>query len=96
MALQARAVQAVAALEVADAALGAGAVARAAFAGAAGPGFVAAGELDLLVGEVGECVLGRAGQEAAVADDLVGPDPGPVELRGGLGQQPVLGRVPGA
>src|SRR5215207_6356918 len=73
MALQARAAQAVAALEVADAALGAGPVARAAFAGAPGAGFVAAGELDLLVGEVGECVLGRAGQEAAVANDLAGP-----------------------
>src|SRR5687767_601312 len=92
MALQAGAAQAGAALEVADAALGAGAVARG-VCGCAVAGLVAAGELDLLVGEVGGCVLGRAGQEASVGDDLAGPHPGAVELGGGLGQQPALGRV---
>ena len=79
MALQAGAAQAVAALEVADAALGAGAVARAAFAGPARPRLVAAGELDLLVGQVGKRGLGRAGQEAAVGDDLPRAEPSPVE-----------------
>ena len=69
------------------------AVARAALAGAPRAGLVASGELDLLAAEVGERVLGRADQEAAVADDLAGPDPGAVEFCCGLGQQPVLGRV---
>jgi hypothetical protein len=80
MALESGAAQAVAPLEVADAALDAGAVAGSALAGAPRAGLMAAGELDLAVGEVGARVLGWAGQEAAVGDDLAGSDPGPVEL----------------
>ena len=66
-------------------ALDAGAVAGSAFAGASGAGLVAAGELDLLVGQVGERFLGRAGQESTVADDLAEADAGAVEFGGGLG-----------
>jgi len=71
---------------VADATFDAGAVARSAFAGASGAGFVATGELDLLVGQRGERVFGRTWHEAAVEDDFAQPDAGAVKLTGGLGQ----------
>jgi hypothetical protein len=63
MALQPQAAQPVAALEVTDAALDAGSVAGSTLAGSAGAWLVASGELDLLVGEVGERVFGRAGMK---------------------------------
>jgi hypothetical protein len=47
---------------------------------------VAAGDLDLLLDELGERVFGRAGLETAVADDLSERDPGVFELARGLGQ----------
>src|SRR5712691_11468741 len=78
---------------MADAALDAGSVAGSALAGSARSGLVVAGELELLVGEVGECVFGRAGLEAAVADDLSRADAGMFELAGGLREQPVLARI---
>jgi len=86
--------QAVAAFEVTDAAFDPGAVAGSAFAGASAAGFVATGELDLPVGQLGERLEGRAGLKAAVEDDLSDADPSPVELVGGLSQQRVLARVP--
>src|SRR4051794_6438875 len=73
MALQAGPAQSVAAFEVADATLDAGAVARLALAGASGAGFVAAGDEHARV--LGDRVAGRAGLEAAVADQLARPDP---------------------
>jgi hypothetical protein len=95
IALEPGAAHAVAAFEMADAALDPGAVARSAFAGAARAWLVAAGELDLVVGQVGERMFGRAGEEAAVGHDLARADPGAVQFGGGLGQRLVLGRVPG-
>src|SRR4051812_2833085 len=93
MALQAGPAQSVTAFEVADATLDAGAVARLAFAGASGAGFVAAGDEHARV--LGDRVACRAGLEAAVADQLARPDREPVELFARVGQQRVLGRVPG-
>src|SRR5687768_5149099 len=75
IAFQPGAAHAVAAFEMADSALDPGAVARSAFAGAARAWLVAAGELDLVVGQRGERVFGRAGEEAAVAHDLPRADP---------------------
>ena len=95
IALQPGAAHAVAAFEMADPALDARAVARSAFAGAARARLVAAGELDLVVGERGERVFGRAGEEAAIGHDLSRADPSAVQFGGGLRQQRVLGRVPG-
>src|ERR1035441_5851234 len=91
---QSRSAHAVAAFEVADAPLDPGSVAGAAFAGASAAGFVAAGDLDLLVGQGGERGFGGAGLKAAVGDDLPGSDVAAGELGGGLGQERVLGWVP--
>lgn len=55
--------------------------------------FVAAGDLDLIFGQVGERVVGRSGHEPAIGDDLPRADVSLVELRGGVRQQRVLGRV---
>ena len=61
IAFESGAPQPVAAFEVTDAALDPGPVARAAFAGLAAAGFVAAGDLDPVVGEVWERLAGGAG-----------------------------------
>src|SRR6188472_606857 len=89
MPLQAAAAQPVAALEVADAALAAGAVPGLALAGASGSGLVAA--RDEHARALGDGVERRTGLEAAVADQLARPDREPVELGDGVGQQRVLG-----
>jgi hypothetical protein len=94
IAFQSGSAQPVAAFEVTDPALDPGAVAGSAFAGPAAAGFVSAGDLDLLGGQVGERVFGGAGHEPAVGDDLPRPDPSAVELGGGLRQELVLGRIP--
>src|SRR2546430_7609698 len=52
-----------------------------------------AGELDLLVCELGEGLFCGTGLEAAIADDLPWADAGTFELACGLGEQPVLARV---
>jgi hypothetical protein len=70
VALGAAAAHAVAALEVADAALGAGAVALQSALGAPGAGLLAAGDEHSLRGQVGEAAVGRAGHEAAIERDL--------------------------
>src|ERR1041384_5434860 len=64
--LEPAAVQPVAALEVADPALGAGPVAPQAPAGAREAGVLAAGDEHALWLERGQCVVGRAGHEATV------------------------------
>src|SRR5439155_25220279 len=70
VALQAAALGSVAALEVADAALGAGAVALLAALGASRPGLLAAGDEDPLWCQWRQRLAGRAGVEAAVERDL--------------------------
>src|SRR5918994_5208566 len=94
MAFQPGPAQAVAALEVTDAALDAGAVARLALAGSSRAGLVAAG--DEHARAVGDGVAGRAGLKAALADHLLWGDPEPVELGDRVWEQCVLGRVPGS
>src|SRR4051794_13453926 len=85
VAFEAAALEAVAALEVADAALGADAVARQAAVAASGPGALAASD-KRAVGR--RQMLGdRAGREAAVNGDLACSDGKPVELGAGGGQQ---------
>src|SRR4051794_33006747 len=76
-ALEAAAVQAVAALEVADAALLAGAVAREPPPGAAGAGLLAPSDEHPLGRQVPQRFGGRANLEAAVDGDLARGDPEP-------------------
>src|SRR3954454_22172187 len=93
MAFEPRPAHAVAALEVADAALDAGAVAGLALAGSSGAGLVAAGDEHACGGGGG--LAGRAVLEAAVADHLARGDLEPVEFGDRVWQQGVLGRVAG-
>src|SRR4051794_34814345 len=93
VAFEAAAAQAVAAFEVADAALGAGAVAREAFAGAARAGFVSAGDEYAFRTDLGELVAGHHRPERPVERDLFGAQSEVLELGGGLAQQRVLAGV---
>ena len=70
LALQPGSVEPVFAFEVADAAFGAGAVAREAALGASRAGLLAAGDEHALGVQAGERLEGRAGLEAAVERDL--------------------------
>src|SRR5919201_2275583 len=93
--LEAAAPQVVAALEVADAALAAGAVASQPPAGAPGARLGPPGDERPRGRQPGQGLLGRAGHEAAVQGDLARGKAEPVQFGGGLFQQAVLARVAG-
>ncbi|MCA1700229.1 MAG: hypothetical protein LC790_15530 [Actinobacteria bacterium] len=78
---------------MADAALGTGAVAGQALAGAPVGGFRASGDERALRGQPGEGLVGGTGQEAAVQGDLARGEAEALELSGGLVEESVLGRV---
>jgi hypothetical protein len=90
---QAAAAQVVAALEVADAALAAGAVAGQPPAGAAGAGLGPSRDERPGGCQPGQGLGGGAWHEAAIQGDLAWPKPQAVQLGRGLGQQAVLGRI---
>ena len=85
VALQAAALESVASLEVADAALGAGAVALLAALGASRPGLLAAGDEDPFGCQGRQRLAGRAGVEAAVERDLARTQAERVQLGDRLG-----------
>jgi hypothetical protein len=93
VALQAAAPQPVAAFEVADAPLAAGSVAGQPLAGASGTGLGASGDERRRGCKPSQGLLGRARDEAAVQRDLTRSKAEPVQLSGGLVEQPVLARV---
>ncbi len=51
--------------------------------------------MDAVLGKFGEGVLGRAGEEPAVGDDLARTDARPFELAGGLGSSVFSAGLPG-
>src|SRR5215204_2446811 len=91
--LQPAAAQVVAALEVADAALAAGAVAGQPPAGAAGAGLGPSRDERPGGCQPGQGLGGGAWHEAAIQGDLAWPKAEAVQLGRGLGQQAVLGGV---
>src|SRR5439155_18752398 len=90
---QPAAAQAVAAFEVRDSALGAGAVAGEAAPGAFRAGQGAPGDVDPLGGERGERLLARLRLKASVQRHLPRREPKPLELRDRVWQQLVLARI---
>src|SRR5919106_3353344 len=95
VASQAAAPQPIAALEVADPALAAGAVAGQALAGAAGARLGPPGDERPGGCERGQGLGGRPGHKAAVEGDLTWLQAEAVQFGHGLGQQAVLARVAG-
>ena len=93
VAFEAAAVEAVAAFEVADAALGAGSVALQPPLGAFGAGLLAAGDEHPLGREAAEGLAGRAGCGSRRRALPRAGEPEPLEFGDGVGQQRVLGRV---
>ena len=95
IAFEAAAAHAVAAFEVADASLGAGAVALQPALGATGAGLLAPGDEDPFGLQVFELLGCRAEREATVQRDLPWRQPEPRQLGHGLREQLVLAGVAG-